>query len=577
VKGIGGYHIACLADNESAVRALRDRKRRPDKPFALMVPSVEWAHRLVVLDSDEEALLTSRERPIALARRRNDAPVASAVAPRSVELGLMLPYSPLHHLLLHDVGVPLVMTSGNLTDEPIAFRDDDARARLGGIVDAFLVHDREIAMPTDDSVLRVVSCGGRRATMVRRSRGYAPAPMPLPIASPEPLLACGAQLKNTYGLAIGARAWIGPHVGDLANYDALDAFVAGIAHHETLFGVTPTRIASDRHPEYLSTKYAMARVDAGFGAVSEPVQHHHAHLAAVLAEHGEQGLAIGLIFDGTGMGEVQLPGGTASAELWGGELLVGDLVAYERVGHLLPVRMPGGESAIREPWRMACSWLAAASSEGIAELPATLRDRVENKAWQATTALVRSGVASPWTTSAGRLFDALSALCGVCATSSYEGQAAIEFEAIADRDEVRRYTLPLIDDRGSSCTILDARELVRCALRDVESGVSVAAISARAHNGMAYAAAQACRAIANHRGVRTVVLSGGVFQNTLLVERTAAQLRDGGLRVLLPERLPCNDGGIAFGQLAIAAARAAAATAVVPVVAGRDAATSFTH
>ncbi|HEY7631925.1 MAG TPA: carbamoyltransferase HypF, partial [Thermoleophilaceae bacterium] len=369
VKGLGGFHLACLADDESAVGALRARKHREDKPFALMVPSVEAAAELAFVTPEDEALLVSRERPIVLIRRRRTARVASSVAPLSPELGLMLPYSPLHHLLLADVGAPLVMTSGNVSDEPIAYRDEDALERLAGIADLFLVHDRPIETRTDDSVVRTVATGkARRPLLLRRSRGYVPASLALPLPAGRQVLACGAELKNTFCVAKGERAWVGHHIGDLQNYETLRSFSEGIEHFKRLFAVEPELVACDLHPEYLSTKYAHDLE----GVELVGVQHHHAHLAACLAEHGETGPALGAIFDGTGYG--------TDGSVWGGELLTGDLTGFERVGHLFPVRMPGGEAAIRQPWRMACAWLVATFGAEPA-VPSTLAGAVTADAW----------------------------------------------------------------------------------------------------------------------------------------------------------------------------------------------------
>ena len=385
LKGLGGYHLACRADDEDAVAELRARKHREDKPFALMAPGLAAAHRLAELGPEHELLLLHRSRPIVLAPRRPDAAVADAVAPRSPELGVMLPYSPLHHVLLTDAGVTLVMTSGNVSDEPIAYRDEDAVERLAEIADLFVSHDRPIETRTDDSVVRVV---GERPLMLRRSRGHVPDPLPLPLDCGRRLLACGAELKNTFALAKGRSAWVGHHVGDLKNYETLSSFEAGIDHFERLFAVEPEVVAHDLHPEYLSTKYARARE----GVETIAVQHHHAHLAACLAEHGESGPAVGAIFDGTGHG----PDGT----VWGGELLVGGLAGFERAGLLFPVRLPGGDAAVRQPWRMACAWLAASLDEPPA-LPRTLRGKVDPAAWRQVSELVRTGIASPLTTSAG--------------------------------------------------------------------------------------------------------------------------------------------------------------------------------
>jgi hydrogenase maturation protein HypF len=532
VKGLGGYHLACLASDEEAVSALRGRKRREDKPFALMTANLDAARGLVELGEQEERLLTGRERPIVVARRRAGAAVARAVAPGSPDLGVMLPYTPLHHLLLHDCGAPLVMTSGNVSDEPIAYEDADARERLGTIADLHLAHDRPIHMRTDDSVVRQTERG---PLLMRRSRGYVPASIGLPVPAARPLLACGAELKSTFCVAKGERAWVGHHIGDLKNWETLRSFREGIDHFERVFAVEPELVAHDQHPDYLSTAYALERE----GVEHLAVQHHHAHLAACLAEHGEQGPAVGAIFDGAGYG--------SDGTVWGGELLVGDLRGFERFRSLWPVRLPGGDAAAREPWRMACSWLCE-SFEGAHAPPEPLAALVDPERWQAVAALCRSGVAAPLTTSAGRLFDAVAALCGLRAEVNHEGQAAMELEAAARLDERGAYPLPLSGER------LDARETVRALMEDLGAGVDAGVVAARFHNALAAATAAACGELAASRGLATVVLSGGVFQNRLLLERTAAALDGAGLRVLLPRLLPPNDGGIAYGQGAVAAA-----------------------
>ena len=530
VKGLGGYHLACRADDEHAVARLRARKHREDRPFALMVRDVATARTLVALGEPEADLLAGHERPIVLAARRSDAPVAAAVAPRSAELGVMLPYSPLHHLLVHDSATTLVMTSGNVSDEPIAYRDDDARERLAAIADHVLLHDRPIHTRTDDSVVRAV---GGRPMMLRRSRGHVPAALALPLDAP-PLLACGAELKSTFCVAKGARAWVGHHIGDLRNEETLRSFTEGIAHFEELFAVAPEVVAHDLHPDYLSTTYALARE----GVEHVAVQHHHAHLAAVLAEHGERGPAIGAIYDGSGYG--------TDGTVWGGELLAGGLDGVERFGHLWPVRLPGGERAVRQPWRMACAWLVELQGAAPTPLPG-----IEPRAWHAVAQLARTGLAAPLTTSMGRLFDAVAALCGVRTEVTYEGQAAVELEAISARSERGAYPL---DIRGC---LLDARGTVAAAALQVAAGVDPSIVSARFHRAVARATAEACADAAADRGLDTVVLAGGVWQNRLLLELTAALLRDGGLRVLVPERLPPNDGAISFGQAAVAAALSA--------------------
>lgn len=562
VKGLGGYHLACLAADEAVVSALRSRKHREDKPFAVMVPDLKTAERLVRIDELERMLLGGRERPIVLLRRRPDAAVAGAVAPDRRDLGLMLPYSPVHHLLLADVGEPLVMTSGNVSDEPIAYRDDEALERLSEIADLFLVNDRPIHTRTDDSVLRAVSLGGeRRPLMLRRSRGFVPVPLSLPSAAARPVLACGAHLKNTFTLAEGERAWVGHHIGDLENYATLRSFRMGIEHFERLFDVEPEAVAYDLHPDYLSTRYGLDRAESdGLQAIG--VQHHHAHLAACLAEHGHEGPVVGAIYDGTGYG--------TDGTVWGGELLVGDLHGFERIGHLWPVRLPGGEAAVRQPWRMACAWLCELE-DGVPEVPPWLEEEVDPTAWRAVARLARSGLGSPVTTSAGRLFDAVSALCGIRLEVSYEGQAAIELEMAASAvageqaasGAMRRrpgmedgYPLPILRPPEAPF-VLDAREMVHAVVKDLAAGTAPDRVARRFHAGLADATAEICAVEAGRRGLDSVVLSGGVFQNVLLLERTAARLGEAGIQALVPQLLPPNDGGISYGQTAIWAARRA--------------------
>jgi hydrogenase maturation protein HypF len=560
VKGIGGYHLACRADSQEAVRALRERKHREDRPFALMSPNVAAAEGLVQLSSGTREMLEDRARPIVIARRRQHACVADAVAPHSSELGVMLPYTPLHHLLLADftdamnkatdgacksgapdTAVALVMTSGNVSDEPIAYTDEEAIPRLEGIADVFLLHNRPIHIRTDDSVARATSTG--TPVLLRRSRGYVPGPINLPVGAPAPLLACGAELKSTFCVARGERAWVSHHIGDLKNYETLRSFSEGVEHFQRLFAVTPEAVAHDLHPDYLSSSYALERE----GVELVAVQHHHAHLAACLAEHGELGPAVGVVFDGSGYG--------TDGAIWGGELLVGDLNDFARVGHLRAVRLPGGDRAVSEPWRMACSWLAETwSGEEAPPLPESLEGSVTPERWETIARLARSELA-PVTTSAGRLFDAIAALCGVRSSVSYEGQAAIELEALMDPSERGEYTISLQSRDGA--LELDPREAVSAVVRERAAGVPIGVVAARFHIGLATAVANACEQVAGARSLSTVVLSGGVFQNRALLELTVAKLEQVGLRPLLPERLPPGDGGISYGQAAVAAVRLA--------------------
>ena len=523
LKGLGGYHLAATAGDESAVAALRSRKHREDKPFAVLVPDLPAARRLGAVDSAEEALLTSGRRPIVLLRRHADAPLAEAVAPGNRSIGVLLPYTPLHHLLAAE---PLVLTSGNVSDEPIAYRDEDALTRLGTIADAFLTHGRPIHVRTDDSVTRVFR---GRELPVRRSRGYVPAPLPLPPGGPT-VLACGAELKNTFCLADGERAFVSHHIGDLENYETLRAYREGIEHFGRLFDLTPSVVAHDLHPEYLSTKYALERDLPLIG-----VQHHHAHIASCMADNEWYEPVIGVAFAGTGYG--------TDGTLWGGEFLVAGLTGFERAGHLRPVPLPGGATAIREPWRMAAAY----------GVPADLDVARRNAAsWDAVVALAGRGVASPPTSSAGRLFDAVAAVLGVRDRVNYEGQAAIELEQRADPGERGAYPVRL--DDGPPFTVSGV-DLVAAVVADLRAGIGVPVIAARFHNAVAGLVVAGAVRLRETTGLTTVALSGGVFQNLLLLERAVAGLEAEGFGVLVHHRVPPNDGGISLGQAAIASAR----------------------
>uniref|UniRef100_UPI0010415FDE Kae1-like domain-containing protein n=1 Tax=Actinomadura roseirufa TaxID=2094049 RepID=UPI0010415FDE len=491
---------------------------REDKPFAVMVPDLAAARALCVLDAAEEALLLDARRPIVPVRRRPGAALAPAIAPGDRSVGLMLPYTPLHHLLVTE---PLVMTSGNAAGEPIAHRDRDALERLGGIADAFLTHDRPIHVRTDDSVVRAFR---GRPLPVRRSRGYAPEPVPIP-AGP-PVLGCGAELKNTFCLARDGRAFMSHHIGDLGNYETLRAFQQGIDHFRRLFDITPEAVAYDPHPDYLSTKYAL---DLDLPSVA--VQHHHAHIASCLADNGASGPVIGVAFDGTGYG--------TDGTLWGGEFLVADLTRFDRAGHLAPVPLPGGAAAIREPWRMAAAY-------GVPDdLPVARRPN-----WDAVTALARMN--ARLTSSMGRLFDAVAAVLGVRDRVTYEGQAAVELEQLADPAERAAYRASFARSAGGGAFTVAGADLVGAVVADLRAGVPAPAIAARFHNGVAALTVDAAVRVRDATGLRTVALSGGVFQNMLLLERAVTGLTDAGFDVLTHHRVPPNDGGVSLGQAAVA-------------------------
>ncbi|MEU6425001.1 carbamoyltransferase HypF [Microbispora sp. NPDC046973] len=538
VKGLGGYHLAALAADEPAVAALRSRKHREDKPFAVMAGDPAAARRLCVVDPAEERLLTGPARPVVLLRRLPDAPVAPSVAPGNRWLGVLLPYTPLHHLLLRALGEPIVLTSGNVSDEPIAYRDDEALERLGGIADAFLAHDRPIHIRTDDSVVRIFR---GRDLPIRRSRGYVPHPLPLARAAPRPVLACGAELKHTFCLVEEDRAFVSHHIGDLENYETLRSFTEGVEHFRRLFDITPEVVAHDLHPEYLSTKWALDMPDREDVDLIG-VQHHHAHIASCLADNGAAGPVAGVAFDGLGYG--------SDGTLWGGEFLIADLAGFERAGHLTPVPMPGGATAIRQPWRMAAAYLDLAYDGDVPEDLDVVRRNAGQ--WAAVVALARRGGNAPLTSSMGRLFDAVAAVAGVRDAITYEGQAAVEFEQLAD---------PAVDG-AYPCGVLPAGtrfavpgvELVRAVADDLRAGVPCDVVAARFHNAVARVVADGCALIREARGLSTVALSGGVFQNLLLLGRAVTLLEERGFTVLTHHRVPPNDGGVSLGQAAVAAA-----------------------
>jgi hydrogenase maturation protein HypF len=558
VKGLGGYHLAVDASSEAAAATLRERKVREDKPFAVMVPDVAAARRSCEVDETAAALLTSRRRPIVLLPRLPRPGVAAAVAPGNRQLGVMLPYTPLHCLLLACFGRPVVLTSGNTSDEPIVYRDSEAAERLDGIADAFLTHDRAIQVRTDDSVVRPFR---GRETVIRRSRGYVPEPLRVHTRFPRPVLACGAELKNTFCLGKDNHAFVSHHIGDLENAETLRSFTEGIEHFRRLFDITPEVVAHDLHPEYLSTKYAMD-VGALAGAELVGVQHHHAHVASCLADNGADGPVIGVAFDGTGYG--------TDGTIWGGEFLIADLAGFERGAHLAPVPMPGGAAAIRQPWRMAAAYLDAAFAGGA---PDDLDVAVRNqKAWPYVLTIARRRLNSPVTSSAGRLFDAVAAILGVRDAINYEGQAAVELEQLADPGERGTYRAAISAAAGAGPVAARAfaagegplqiagADLVLAVAEDLAAGTDRDVIAARFHNGVAGLITDCCLRLRDRHGLSAVALSGGVFQNLLLLHATVGRLQGHGFQVLTHSRVPCNDGGISLGQAVVAAAADPAAT-----------------
>jgi len=531
IKGLGGFHLACDARNPDAVDELRRRKGRSRKPLALMVRDVEEAHTLCRITPDEEAILLSYERPIVLLRARED----SGVAPGNRYLGLMLPYTPLHHLLFQSSPPALVMTSGNLSEEPITHGNERARQRLAHIADAFLMHDRGIHVACDDSVIRPVL---GKPMLIRRARGFVPGTVDFGFEGP-PILACGGEQKNTFCLTIGRWAVPSQHIGDLDNTETLDYYERAVHHLTALFQVKPEVVAYDLHPDYLATRYGRSLQ----APQRVPVQHHHAHIASCMAEHRLRGPVVGVAFDGTGYG--------TDGAVWGGEFLVADLRSFERAAHLSYVAMPGGAAAIRRPARMALAHLLDAFGEEALELarkllgfsdrePAALGRQIERR------------INSPLTSSMGRLFDAVSALLRLCSEATFEGEPAVELEMCADPEETASYGFDI--GQGGGCSIVETAPVIRGIVLDVLGGAAAPTVSGRFHNTVVEIVAEVCRRIGDERGLREVVLSGGCFQNVRLLEAAIGRLQGLGFSVYWHEVVPPNDGGISLGQAAVAAA-----------------------
>jgi hydrogenase maturation protein HypF len=537
VKGLGGYHLACDASNEKAVTKLKERKHRSEKPLAVMAFDPSVIEKYCQVSEAERKLLESPQHPIVLLDRKPDVSLAEGVASGLNTYGCMLPYTPLHLLLLEPApGFPdvLVMTSGNLSEEPIAFEEADAQTRLAGIADGFLLHDRPIYMRGDDSVLRVIDGA---PYFVRRARGYAPDPLLLKESLPQ-ILGAGAELKNSFCLTRDHYAFVSHFIGDLENYETLVSYESAIAHYEKLFKIKPELYACDLHPDYLATQYAHEQACREEVQLIE-VQHHQAHLAACLAENNwfSEEPVIGLTFDGTGYG--------TDGAIWGGEVLVGNYAGYDRTYHLEYMPLPGGDAAIRRPARIALAYLAAAGLEWHPDM-ASVGATSEKERHVLKGQLIKS-INITQTSSMGRLFDAVSALAGICQTISYEGQAAIRLEAAVDLSESGSYPLPL-DGK-----VIKIQPLLKAVVEDVNAGINPARISARFHNGLAEMVLAVCSTLKAQRDLKTVALSGGVWQNRTLLELTLKKLRAAGFKVLLHRQLPPNDGCIALGQVLVAA------------------------
>ena len=576
VKGLGGYHLACDATDPAAVARLRDRKHRWAKPFAVMVRDLAAARAQAEMSAEEEALLVSSARPIVLVERRrhgatgaprnDELPLADGVVTAEPEraaalnrrVGILLPYTPLHHLLLEGLGRPIVLTSGNLSDEPLATDDAEALDRLAGIADSFLSHDREIRARYDDSVTRVVD---GRESLIRRARGYAPEPLTLPIATPQPVLAVGAELKHTFALARGGRAHVAPHTGDLEDLLTHRAFEANLAHLKRLLDIEPAYVAHDLHPAYLSTQYAVSHFPESRRI---GVQHHHAHVASAAAEAGLTEPFIGVAFDGLGMGD--------DGTFWGGEVLVATLATYRRVARFGRAQMPGGALAVKKPYRMALGYLMSAEAFGpqgsagepeVAdwidpELTRAFLDRLDPREVEVVRVQLARGLNAPVASSAGRLFDAAASLLGIRDVAEYEAQAAIELELLAEEGSAR--PLPYEIVRQGQLLVYDPRPTLRALLEGRASGDSVEHLAARFQETVAAVTRQLCGDVRATTSLATVSLSGGVFQNQWLATTLVRRLTRDGFEVHTNQRVPANDGGISYGQAAVAAARLAGAS-----------------
>jgi hydrogenase maturation protein HypF len=558
VKGLGGFLLACDASNEAAVKTLRERKRRPCKPFAIMVNNMNEIKKHCYVSPEEEELLACPQSPIVLMKWKAGSSVSREVAPNLKYLGVMLPYTPLHHILLKDTELPLVMTSGNLSEEPIAKDNNEALKRLSGIADYFLIHNRDIYSRYDDSVA-IVEKG--TSQLVRRARSYAPYPIHLTFKCRQ-VLACGAEMKNTFCLTRDNYAFLGQHIGDMENMETLEHFDNTISLYKRLFRIEPEIIAYDLHPDYLSTKYAQ-ELSKSSNIKLIPVQHHHAHIASCMADNKLEASVIGVAFDGTGMG--------SDGHIWGGEFLVADYCSFDRVGHLEYLPLPGGDAAIKRPYRTAVGYvlsllgkdtLEAIIASGARHPPVAFISEVSEIEIGIIKRQIESRLNSPLTSSMGRLFDAVSALVNIRGEIDYEGQAAVELEMAAyachceeHSDEAisndkESYPYRIIVDEGMR--IVQLRDLLSAIIEDLEQGISPGRISVRFHNTIARMTDEMCRLIADETGINQVVLSGGVFQNRLLLRKTIKLLENSGFQVFSHRQVPCNDGGISLGQAVVA-------------------------
>lgn len=537
VKGIGGFHLACDAQNDDVIDLLRKRKKRSLKPFAIMCRDIDKIKQFCIVNEYEEKLLQSVQRPIVLLKKRPESTISDLVAPNNNYFGVMLPYTPLHYLLLDSHFLALVMTSANITEEPIVIDNDEAKERLAGLADYFLFHNRDIRMRCDDSIARVYE---KQTLVIRRSRGYAPYPVDLDFTMKE-ILACGAELKNTFCLTRDNHAFISHHIGDLQNLIAYNYYLDSIEHYKMLFRIDPQILAYDLHPDYLSTKYAFSQV----GKRLIGVQHHHAHIASCMAENSLNEKVIGVAMDGTGYG--------TDGNIWGCEFLLADYVGFKRYAHLKYLPMPGGDMAVKEPYRMALSYLHNAFDGELDDIDISFINRIDDKKISLIKKMIERNINAPLTSSCGRLFDAVSSLIGIRDIITYEAQSAIELEMVAESDIIDRYDYEITDQKG--CLIIDVKKMFCEITSDLKNGLSKGIISAKFHNTVIDFITNICKEIKTTEGINKVVLSGGVFQNQYLLANTIKSLENNRFKAYFHKKIPTNDGGISLGQCLIANAQ----------------------
>jgi len=544
IKSLGGYQLACSALDKNAVEKLRARKRRINKPFALMAKGMAMIADYAQFNEHEKDLLTSYKRPILLLRKKEDINIAGSVAPDNNYIGFMLPYTPLHYVIFKYIDIPLVMTSGNITDEPIYYDDEEAFQKLEGIADYFLTHNRKINIRCDDSVTRVfVSLDGKlnKEYIIRRARGYAPMPLDIDYSFTRPVLALGGYLKNTFAYGKSNHLFISHHIGDLDNVNAVYAFEEGIKHYKKIFDIEPEVIAADMHPEYYSSKYARDLAEES-GKQLIRIQHHHAHIVSCMAENGIKEKVIGIALDGAGYG--------ADGCIWGGEVMISDLKEFERAAYLEYVHQPGADAAVKNPYQMAISWLHHSYGEDLYDLGIEFIDRIGRDRISGIISMINGNLNSPLTSSMGRLFAAVSSLVGFCDQASFEAEAEMKLEQYQDEHCREAYKFGLVKDKNH--LVISAGEVIRQIVDDIKKAVPQGRIAAKFHNGLVDVLCKLAQRIRRKHNVNKICLSGGVFQNIVLLTKLYGRLTGKNFEVYIQGKVPANDGGICLGQAVIA-------------------------